>query len=429
MSNLVPDGWEERTLNNCLELLTDFEANGSFATVKENVTVYDNENHAWYVRATDLEKKSQLSDVKFVDEHSFNFLKKTKLDGNEVLITKRGEIGKVYYFKPVNKPSTLAPNLYLLKLNNSVDSKFIYYSFASDEGKKKLIRINASTTMGALYKNDVKSLPLTVPPLPEQQKIAKILTSVDEVIEKTQAQIDKLKDLKIGMMQELLTNGIGHTEFKDSPVGRIPAEWEVKELNKLVSIKHGYAFEGQYFSTTPSKYILLTPGNFNRDGRLYFGVKTKYYTGDIPEGYILKNGDVLVVMTDLTKEMTILGNTITLQSPQTVLHNQRIGKVEIVAENSLTHEYLCFVMNSDRVKTHVKDTATGTTVRHSSPTKILEPFIPVPPVEEQRKITSIFDSINSKLSRVENKLQKLRSTKKALMQDLLTGKGRVKVDS
>ena len=71
------------------------------------------------------------------------------------------------------------------------------------------------------------------PPKPEQQKIASILTSVDEVIEKTEAQIGKLQDLKKGMMQELLTKGIGHTEFKDSPVGRIPKGWEVKTLNEV----------------------------------------------------------------------------------------------------------------------------------------------------------------------------------------------------
>ena len=67
----------------------------------------------------------------------------------------------------------------------------------------------------------------------EQQKIASILTSVDEVIEKTEAQISKLQDLKKGMMQELLTKGIGHTEFKDSPVGRIPKGWEVVKLGRF----------------------------------------------------------------------------------------------------------------------------------------------------------------------------------------------------
>lgn len=77
----------------------------------------------------------------------------------------------------------------------------------------------------------LRSIEFPAPPLPEQQKIAAILSSVDDVIEKTRAQIDKLKDLKTGMMQELLTKGIGHTAFKDSPVGRIPVHWDVVTLD------------------------------------------------------------------------------------------------------------------------------------------------------------------------------------------------------
>ena len=71
---------------------------------------------------------------------------------------------------------------------------------------------------------------ILIPPLPEQKKIASILTSVDEVIENTQKQIDKLQDLKKATMNELLTKGIGHTEFKDSELGRIPKSWEVRSL-------------------------------------------------------------------------------------------------------------------------------------------------------------------------------------------------------
>ena len=75
-----------------------------------------------------------------------------------------------------------------------------------------------------------------IPPLPEQRKIASILTSVDEVIEKTKLQINKLQDLKKGTMNELLTKGIGHTEFKDSELGKIPKSWNAKKLGDLSNI-------------------------------------------------------------------------------------------------------------------------------------------------------------------------------------------------
>ena len=187
-------------------MLTDFEANGSFASVKENVRISERIDYAWYVRATDLENKSTFDKVKYVNESSYSFLKKTKLKGNEVLITKRGEIGKVYHFiKPIEMPCTLAPNLYLLKINDKVLSKYLYYYFKNNEGNKLLKRINGSTTIGALYKNDVKKIKVKLPPFPEQQKIADILSEADSKIEKEEIKKKKLKELKRGLMQQLLT--------------------------------------------------------------------------------------------------------------------------------------------------------------------------------------------------------------------------------
>src|SRR5689334_2789311 len=89
--------WANYILNYFLLLLTDFEANGSFADVKKNVTVYDQPNCAWYVRATDLENNSGLDNIKYVDESSYKFLRKTSLFGGELLISKRGEIGKLFF--------------------------------------------------------------------------------------------------------------------------------------------------------------------------------------------------------------------------------------------------------------------------------------------------------------------------------------------
>ena len=278
-----------------------------------------------------------------------------------------------------------------------------------------------------LDKYFIEKLEFPIPPLPEQKKIASILTSVDEVIENTQKQIDKLQDLKKATMNELLTKGIGHTEFKDSELGRIPKSWEVKELTNLITIKHGFAFKGEYFSSTPNGKILLTPGNFHRDGHLYFGSKTKYYTGEIPEEYILSNDDLLIVMTDLTAEMTILGNTLILSDSNVNLHNQRIGKIGF-SDEDFHLDFLNLLMNFRYVKEFVKLTATGTTVRHTSPTKIMDCDVPIPSLPEQRKIASIISCIQSNIEEQQHKLHQTQSLKKSLMQDLLTGKVRVTVN-
>lgn len=202
----IPEDWDVVTVDSMLELLTDFEANGSFETVAQNVTITDGFGHAWYVRATDLENNSDLGKVKYVDQNSYEFLKKTALFGNELLITKRGEIGKVYLFKKKTAYATVAPNLYLLKLNQTINVMFLFYFFKSEVGQRLLKRNNASTSLGALYKDDVKGMTVAKPiDSKEQTSIALILSDMDEEIQKLEQRLNKTRQIKQGMMQELLT--------------------------------------------------------------------------------------------------------------------------------------------------------------------------------------------------------------------------------
>ena len=176
------DEWEQRKVLDLLELLTDYDANGSFADMAKNVNTTDGSGYAWYVRITDLENPKPLSELKYVDKLSYEFLKKTELHGGELLMAKRGDIGKVYIFEPRTKYATVAPNMYLLKLNNKVKPHFLYDYFVSDEGNKKLARLNASSTMGALYKDDVKNIDVIMPSIEEQLKIGIYFQSLDHLI-------------------------------------------------------------------------------------------------------------------------------------------------------------------------------------------------------------------------------------------------------
>ncbi len=263
-----------------IELLTDFEANGSFEKLRNNVRIYDKKEYAWYVRATDLENNTALDRVKYVDKDTYGFLFKTKLIGGEVLITKRGEIGKVYQMPFVNIPASLAPNLYLLRLNDNVSKDFIYYYFKSHIGFKSLIKINSSSTIGAIYKDDLKNTKLTLPPESEQRKIAEILSTVDDAIDKTNAIIKKTQQLKKGLMQKLFTEGIGHTRFKETKIGKIPEEWELTKLEKVAKIQGGFAFKSGDFLQS-GKYQVLRIGNLYQ-GKLDLNGKFRAFRTPIP---------------------------------------------------------------------------------------------------------------------------------------------------
>jgi len=186
-----------------LKLLTDYDANGSFADMAKNVNTMDGSGYAWYVRITDLENPKPLSELKYVDKLSYEFLKKTELHGGELLMAKRGDIGKVYIFEPRTKYATVAPNMYLLKLNNKVIPHFLYDYFVSDEGNKKLARLNASSTMGALYKDDVKNIDVIMPSIEEQSKIGIYFQSLDHLITLHQQKCEELKKIKKFMLQKM----------------------------------------------------------------------------------------------------------------------------------------------------------------------------------------------------------------------------------
>lgn len=141
---MVNEKWNECRLDEYLNLLTDYDANGSFADMAANVHTEWGHGYAWYVRATDLEQNLSLAEVRYADKASYDFLKKSSLHGGELLMAKRGEIGKVYFFEMKTKYATLAPNLYLLKLNDKADSRFLYYFFLSKEGQKKIKAIKAN---------------------------------------------------------------------------------------------------------------------------------------------------------------------------------------------------------------------------------------------------------------------------------------------
>ncbi|MEZ4678194.1 MAG: restriction endonuclease subunit S [Caldilineaceae bacterium] len=161
----------------------------------------------------------------------------------------------------------------------------------------------------------------------------------------------------------------------------------LSKLSEYFDIKHGYAFKGEYFSDEGS-YVLLTPGNFYEQGGFKpRGDKEKYYIGDIPESYILNQGDLIVVMTEQMEGL--LGSPAIVPADDKYLHNQRLGLVVDLDNKNLCKKYLYYLFNTDLVRHQISASATGTKVRHTSPKRILSVEVSLPDISIQRKIASI----------------------------------------
>jgi type I restriction enzyme S subunit len=161
-------------------------------------------------------------------------------------------------------------------------------------------------------------------------------------------------------------------------------------LGKLVKIKHGFAFKGEHFSDR-GDYILLTPGNiYPRGGLKLKGDKETFYTGNIPRGYVLAKGDLVVVMTDLTQDASILGGAMIIDKSDLYLHNQRLGLVSQTDE--IDRRFLYQYLNWQFFRDQVKASSNGATVKHTSPGRIYQCRIFRPPIPTQRKIAGVLSA-------------------------------------
>lgn len=177
------------------------------------------------------------------------------------------------------------------------------------------------------------------------------------------------------------------------------ARWPLVPLGKLITISHGFAFKGEYFRDVGPGDILVTPGSFAIGGG-FVERKAKYYNGPVDARYVLDAGDLIVTMTDLSRASDTLGFGARVPPPPDgarFLHNQRIGRVQIIDASQLDPGFLYAVLRSQRYRAQVVATATGTTVRHTSPSRIQEVLVPLPPITDQGRISDIVSTLDQKI--------------------------------
>ena len=306
---------------------------------------------------------------------------------------------------PVFRAKGLNPVFLLAKLNDGVDFK----EFAFSQ--------KAGGTRTRLYFSRLSEWETLLPSPAEQQKIADCLSSLDELIAAQVRKVETLKTHKKGLMQQLFPR-----EGKTQPRLRFPefqnaGEWGEKNFSDLCDIKHGYAFQSEFFSNE-GNFVLLTPGNFYEQGGYRDrGEQQKYYCGEIPRDYVLAKGDMLVAMTE--QAAGLLGSPLLVPQPEKFLHNQRLGLVVKKPGVMWANEFFFYVFNTQRVRKAIHDTASGAKVRHTSPTKIGEVAISVPTsLPEQQCIASCLSSFDALITAATQELETFKTHKKGLMQQL-----------
>lgn len=374
-------------------------------------------NDYMFIGPADLGKRKYIkTSEKYVSTEGFDACR--KLPKNSILVVCIGAtIGKVGF---VNEPSATNQQINSIVPFENYDAEYIYYLLL--KSTETLKKYAGDTATPILNKGAFSIIKLgVIESLPEQKKIAEILSTVDDAIQNTKAQIEKTKELKKGLMQKLFSEGIGHTEFKDSKLGRIPKEWEVMRLGEVSpDLSYGLTirpkFEEDGIPLISARELRSGVINYNKAPRIsiesynYLSKKAKPKKGDI---FLSKTGTIgLVAIYD---------------SNTTIAITQNIAYIRNI-EDDLHTSFLLQFIKSNRFISKAKSLGNQSTIIDLQLGDIRKMMIPIPSLDEQNKISHMLESVQSKISNLELELSSNQELKKGLMQKLLSGEVRVNVN-
>ena len=193
------------------------------------------------------------------------------------------------------------------------------------------------------------------------------------------------------------------------------AEWCDCTLGNLVDVKHGYAFLGEHFGSAGS-HIVLTPGNFFDEGGFKKkGDREKWYTGPIPKDYVLKEGDLIVAMTEQAEGL--LGSSAIVPHGGLYLHNQRLGLVRLLDESKTDRRFVYYLFNSKPVRQQIRASASGVKIRHTAPSRIADVRVSVPALRQQQRIAGILSAYDELMENNQRRIQILETMARALYRE------------
>lgn len=398
-----------KPLGDVIELLTDYHANGAYEKLKENVTLLDKENHAVMIRTTNFEANDFKNNLIYIDEHAYEFLKKSKVYASDLIMNKIANPGTVYFMPEISKPVSLGMNLFLIRIDPKKANPYFIYTYLRKNEHYVKSFASGSTTK-TITKDDVRRLKIYTPPLAEQNKIAQILSTWDQAISATEKLLENSQQQKKALMQQLLT---GKKRLLDESGQIFNSEWLNLAVNQIGRVVTG--------STPPKDQVENYGGEFGwataEDFKGKYINDTNIQLSEIGmrKARLLSKGAVLV-----TCIASIGKNAIANKEMAT---NQQINAVEINEFNS--NEFFYYLIEFSANKLRALAGTTAVAILNKSTFEKIK--FQMPPLQEQRKIAQVISIADQEIETLQKKLDCLKQEKKALMQQLLTGKKRVKV--
>ena len=197
-----PKGWVVDTLGQYMTVLTDFSANGSYELLDSNVVMRDEPDYAVMVRTTDLESGNFESGIKYIDQHAYELLSKSKLFGGELIMNKIGSAGKIYIMPKINRPASLGRNAFMFRFDDRINLTYLYALLTTDYGEKEIQQYVRGAVTKTITKDATRSIRIIVPPIELQEQFSSFVAQVDKSKAAVKKALDETQILFDSLMQQ-----------------------------------------------------------------------------------------------------------------------------------------------------------------------------------------------------------------------------------
>jgi type I restriction enzyme S subunit len=428
----IPEDWEVTKLEN---LVLD-KIGGEWGTENKESP---EEIGCYVLRGTDFSKAA----VGKFDNVPFRYVKnkiyeKKKLEEGEVLVELSGgskdqPTGRIFLItydlmKDTSKTILFSNFVKKLKLKKTAvypEYFYRYWQFLYNQGKTSVYEKRTTGIRNFKYNDFLENEFIPLPPLPEQKKIAAVLSAVQEAKEKTEAVIKATKELKKSLMKHLFTYGpvspkeAGNVALKETAIGTIPEDWEVVKLIDAFE----FSRKPRDLSISKDDLIPFIPMEYIPDEKIFVNKYDSKKIEEIGSGTFFLKGDLLVAKITPSFEN---GKQCLVRELPTDFGYATTEVWPIHATDKGNILYLFYYLKRDDVRVSISSKMEGSTGRQRVPKKVLENLLlPLPPLPIQQKIAEILSAVDKKIEAEENKKKSLEDLFKTLLNDLMTGKIRV----
>ena len=412
----LPDGWQRVRLGDVAEVV-----GGSTPSRKE--ARYWGGDVPWVVPSelTALKGRYLSASKESITDEGMRSAGLRLIPAGSILLTSRATVG-VTAINGV--PIVTNQGFQNLIVKNGADPLWLYYCVSQQ--RPEFERRASGSTFLEVSRDSVRSLPILLPPLPEQRAIAAVLDSIDDAIEGAEAVIAATEGLRDALLHDLLTRGLPgqHTEWREVPgLGTIPADWEVARLGDVAEVQTGRAVKKESPVDGTREIPYLSVANV-KDGYLDLSVvKTMRVSEGEAERFSLKHGDVL--FTEGGDADKLGRGTVWRTEISMCLHQNHVFAVR-PHYDVLTSEFLSFFAGSGLGKRYFLGAAKQTTNLASvNSTQLKDMTLPLPDIREQKDIVAVLGRVGTTTEVAREAAASLRLLKESAADALLSGRVRV----